>query len=77
MQRIAATRRRLPPGGADNLNGRRQAPRPAEQRQPANEVRVTVVEQTLPLRNRACGAFQEGSLERRDCRAHIGLQFRD
>ena len=61
---------------ADNLNGRRQAPRPAEQRQPANEVRVTVVEQTLPLRNRACGA-QEGSLERRDCRAHIGLQFRD
>ncbi|OPD88287.1 hypothetical protein AO954_34100 [Pseudomonas aeruginosa] len=38
---------------------------------------MTVVEQTLPLRNRACGAFQEGSLERRDCRAHIGLQFRD
>ncbi|SIP55212.1 hypothetical protein PERCYII10_5001 [Pseudomonas aeruginosa] len=38
---------------------------------------MTELEQTLPLRNRACGAFQEGSLERRDCRAHIGLQFRD
>ncbi|MFU6991764.1 hypothetical protein [Pseudomonas paraeruginosa] len=65
------------PRGADNLLSLRQAPRPAERRQPANRVRVSVVEQALPLKDRDCGAFKEGSLERRACRARIGLQFRE
>ncbi|MFU7526825.1 hypothetical protein ACM9NN_30190, partial [Pseudomonas paraeruginosa] len=42
------------PRGADNLLRLRQAPRPAERRQPANRVRVRVVEQALPLKDRAC-----------------------
>ncbi|HBP5448113.1 TPA: hypothetical protein L6B67_23520 [Pseudomonas aeruginosa] len=55
----------------------RQPERPASGAATRRAAPTGELEQTLPLRNRACGAFQEGSLERRDCRAHIGLQFRD
>jgi len=41
------------------------------------EVKVTVVKQEQSMKDRACWPYKEGSVERRNCRLRVGLNYRD
>jgi len=49
-------------------------PPAAESPQP---LKVTVVEQTPSMKDRACWPLKSGSLESRNCRSAVGLNYRD
>jgi len=70
--------RNFTPRGADNVLNFSAAPsaRPpaAERTQP---LKVTVVEQTPSMKDRACWPLKAGSLESRNCRSAVGLHYRD
>jgi len=70
--------RNFTPRGADNVLNFSAAPgvRPpaAESTQP---LKVTVVEQTPSMKDRACWPLKAGSLEARNCRSAVGLHYRD
>lgn len=65
------------PRGADNVVSLREGYKPVETEKPAGKVRVTIVEQTPSMKVRACWPLKEGSIERRNCRFRVGLQYRD
>lgn len=65
------------PRGADNVLSLRESYQPVEPGKPAEKVRVTVIEQTPSMKDRACWPHKEGSIERRNCKSHVGLNYRD
>ncbi|WP_296232117.1 hypothetical protein [uncultured Pseudomonas sp.] len=65
------------PRGADNVLSLRETNEPAESENPVGKVRVTIIEQTPSMKDRACWPHKEGSIERRNCRSHMGLNHRD
>lgn len=62
------------PRGADNVLSLRKNYKPVEPEKPAGKVRVTVIKET---KDQTCWPLKEGSLERRNCKSHIGLNYRD
>jgi hypothetical protein len=62
------------PRGADNVLSLRDTYQPAEPEKPAGKVRVTVIKET---KDQTCWPLKEGSIERRNCKSHIGLNYRD
>lgn len=60
--------------GADNVLSLRETYQPAEQEKPAGKVRVTVVKET---KDSTCWPLKEESIERRNCKSHVGLNYRD
>lgn len=62
------------PRGADNMLSLREAYQPAEPEKPAGKVRVTVIKET---KDQTCWPLKEGSIERRNCKSHVGLNYRD
>ncbi|MBS7663339.1 hypothetical protein I0D00_15525 [Pseudomonas lalucatii] len=65
------------PRGANNVVSFTEPPSPVEQPKPAAKMKVTVIKQTPSMKDRACWPHKEGSIERRNCRASIGLNYRD
>lgn len=65
------------PRWADNVVSLREGYKPVETERPAGKVRVTIVEQTPSMKDRACWPLKEGSIERCNCRFRVGLQYRD
>ncbi|KTT55906.1 hypothetical protein SB8_15930 [Pseudomonas oryzihabitans] len=66
------------PRGADNvlrLSQPTQALTPPEA--PPQRMKVTIVRQTPSMKDRACWPFKSGSLEQRNCRSSVGLNYRD
>jgi hypothetical protein len=61
--------------GADNVASFAEAPRPVVK--PVEKMKVTIIEQTPSMKDRACWPHKEGSVERRNCRSSIGLNYRD
>lgn len=66
------------PRGADNVLRLGEPIREAVPPEtPAEKVKVTIVTQTSSMKDRACWPFKPGSLERRNCRSSVGLNYRD
>jgi len=65
------------PRGADNVVtlgvGEYIPPRKA----PSKGANVTIVGQSPSMKDRACWPYRQGSIESRNCRASIGLKYRD
>ncbi|PIA70714.1 hypothetical protein [Pseudomonas sediminis] len=62
------------PRGADNVLSLRDTYKPAEPEKPADKVRVTVIKET---KDSTCWPLKEGSIERRNCRLGVGLNYRE
>lgn len=62
------------PRGADNVLSLRETHQPAEPEKPTGKVRVTVIKET---KDQTCWPLKEGSIERRNCKSHVGLNYRD
>ncbi|MDH0625727.1 hypothetical protein N5E31_22580 [Pseudomonas chengduensis] len=62
------------PRGADNVLSLRDNYQPVEPEKPAGKVRVTVIKET---KDQTCWPLKEGSIERRNCKSHAGLNYRD
>lgn len=62
------------PRGADNVLSLRDTYQPAEPAKPAGKVSVTVIKET---KDQTCWPLKEGSIERRNCKSHVGLNYRD
>lgn len=62
------------PRGADNVLSLRETYQPAEPEKPTGKVRVTVIKET---KDQTCWPLKEGSIERRNCKSHVGLNYRD
>lgn len=60
--------------GADNVLSLRENYQPAEPEKPAEKLRVTVIKET---KDSTCWPLKEGSIERRNCKSHVGLNYRD
>lgn len=65
------------PRGADNVLSLGGSYQPVEPEKPAGKVRVTIIEQTPSMKDRACWPHKEGSIERRNCKSRVGLNYRD
>ena len=66
------------PRGADNVVSFNDATRSlAPEEAPQQPTKVTVVHQTPSMKDRACWPYKAGSLEHRNCRSAVGLQYRD
>lgn len=66
------------PRGADNVVSFSEAPRSlTPEEAPQQPTKVTVVHETPSMKDRACWPFKAGSLEHRNCRSAVGLQYRD
>lgn len=62
------------PRGADNVLSLGGSYQPIEQEKPAGKVRVTVIKET---KDQTCWPLKEGSIERRNCKSHVGFNYRD
>ncbi|MGE8296967.1 MAG: hypothetical protein ACN6PH_15630 [Pseudomonas sp.] len=62
------------PRGADNVLSLRETYQRAEPEKPTGKVRVTVIKET---KDQTCWPLKEGSIERRNCKSHVGLNYRD
>lgn len=70
--------RNFTPRGADNVVSFSEAPRSlAPEEAPLQPTNVTVVHQTPSMKDRACWPYKAGSLEHRNCRSAVGLQYRE
>lgn len=58
------------PRGADNVLSLRETYQHDEQEKTAGKVRVTVIKET---KDQTCWPLKEGSIERRNCKSHVGL----
>ncbi|MDH4764109.1 hypothetical protein OMP44_14525 [Pseudomonas sp. CBMAI 2609] len=70
--------RNFTPRGADNVVSFNDASlnlAPEEAR--PQPTKITVVHQTPSMKDRACWPYKAGSLEHRNCRSAVGLQYRD
>ncbi|MCD4867014.1 hypothetical protein [Pseudomonas sp. PLB05] len=70
--------RNFTPRGAENVVSFSEAPRSlTPEEAPPQPTKVTVVRQTPSMKDRACWPYKAGSLEHRNCRSAVGLQYRD
>ncbi len=70
--------RNFTPRGADNVVSFSEAPRSlVPEEAPPQPTKVTVVHQTPSMKDRVCWPYKAGSLEHRNCRSAVGLQYRD
>lgn len=65
------------PRGADNVVSFHVNADPPQRVEPAQEVKITIIRQSLSMKDRACWPYRQGSIESRNCRAAIGLKHRD
>jgi len=64
------------PKGADNVLTFQDAYQPIEPEKPARKMRVTVIKEEQKLKDWVCGS-PNGSVEQRNCKSRVGLQYRN
>lgn len=69
--------RNFTPRGADNVVHFQVGANPLPKKEPPKEMKLTIVRQSPSMKDRACGYLRRGSLESRNCRTSIGLNYRD
>lgn len=47
------------------------------EKQNSDGTSVTIIKQAPSKKDTVCGRYRDGSIEQRECRAHIGLNYRD
>jgi hypothetical protein len=65
------------PEGAVNVVAFQFGSAPAPRKQPSKGAQVTIVRQSPSMKDRACWPYRQGSIESRNCRASVGLKYRD
>lgn len=65
------------PRGADNVVALRVADDLSPDRKAPEKVKLTIVRQSPGMKERACWPYRQGSIEYRNCRASVGLMYRD
>lgn len=65
------------PRGANNVLSFKEPLKPNEQPIPAAKKEIVVVGQKPSMKDRACWPHKEGSIESRNCRSRVGLNYRD
>ncbi len=65
------------PRGADNVVAFRAGSDPSPRKELPTKVKLTIVRQSLSMKQRVCWPYKQGSIESRNCRALIGLKYRD
>lgn len=61
------------PKGANNVLSISESNQTTEQDKPQGKLKVTVIKET---KDSKCWPLKEGSIERRNCKSHIGLNYR-
>jgi hypothetical protein len=64
------------PRGADNVLTFEDTYQPIEPEKPAAKIRVTVIKEEVKLKDWVCGS-PNGSVEQRNCKSRVGLQYRN
>lgn len=65
------------PRGADNVLAFEDTYQPIEPEKPAAKMRVTVIKEEVKLKDWVCGSRHNGSIEQRNCKPRVGLQYRN
>lgn len=65
------------PRGANNVVDLHVGSDPFPRKDPEKKVKLTIVQQSRSMKDRACWPYRQGSVESRNCRASIGLRHRD
>lgn len=65
------------PRGADNVVNFPVQADPAPRKETPKPVKLTIVRQSVSMKERVCWPYRQGSIEARNCRAAVGLKYRD
>jgi hypothetical protein len=65
------------PTGADNVVALRVSSDLSSRPEVPKKAKLTIVRQSLSMKERACWPYRQGSIESRNCHASIGLKHRD
>jgi hypothetical protein len=65
------------PRGADNVVSLRVGAELASKDEAPKQAKLTIVRQSLSMKDRVCWPYRQGSIESRNCRASVGLKHRD
>lgn len=65
------------PRGADNVVALRVSSELSPRPEAPKKAKLTIVRQSPSMKERACWPYRQGSIESRNCRASIGLKYRD
>ena len=65
------------PTGAHNIVTFHHSPSNPPRAESPQKVKLTIVQQTPSMKDRACWPFKQGSIESRNCRLSVGLKHRD
>ncbi|MBN4180662.1 hypothetical protein GS393_02112 [Pseudomonas savastanoi pv. phaseolicola] len=65
------------PTGAYNIVTFHHSPDNPPRVESPQKVKLTIVQQTPSMKDRACWPFRQGSIESRNCRLSVGLKHRD
>ncbi|MBA1232880.1 hypothetical protein G7013_24835 [Pseudomonas viridiflava] len=65
------------PRGADNIVAFQINSAPYQEKEAPKKAKLTVVRQARSMKDRVCWPYRQGSIEFRNCRASIGLKYRD
>lgn len=65
------------PRGADNVLSFKEPPQPIEHPRKTRDKEILVIGQKRSMKDQACWPYKEGSIQERNCRAKVGLSYRD
>jgi hypothetical protein len=65
------------PKGARNVVNLRVGSEAPLQKEPSAKAKLTIIRQSPTMKERACWPYKQGSIESRNCRASIGLKYRN
>lgn len=65
------------PRGADNVVAFPVSPDLSPRTEASKKPKLTIVRQSLSMKERACWPYRQGSIESRNCHAWVGLKHRD
>ena len=65
------------PRGADNVVALRAAHDLSSDGKAPEKVKLTIVRQSPSFKDRTCWPYRQGSIESRNCRASVGLKYRE
>ncbi len=77
VKQVSFNDRNYVPRGADNVLKFEDPKIPIEAPQPPEKTKITIVGQKPSMKDRACWPHKAGSIEGRNCRARVGLNYRD
>ncbi|ARU87848.1 hypothetical protein B9K09_07655 [Pseudomonas sp. M30-35] len=76
-KQVSFNDRNYVPRGADNVLKFEEPKIPIQAPNPPEKTKITIVGQKPSMKDRVCGVAEEGSIVKRNCRARVGLNYRD